>query len=121
MENENISNENLELTNANIYQFTNSLGVTSDWLIRKNISGDPVCKFDRDLSNKQMFDILKFAQKMELGGYSKGLLEQRKISSAILVKTIKGHEQQIKMARDENLRLSRKLMQLIGDEDDMDE
>ena len=108
----------IDLAHATMFQETTSTGKT-DWKIRKNISNEELFIFPKYISDKDMFLIMEFARKFELIAFNAGADYQRELSKQVLDKTQADFSNRIKVAREENERLSLKLMKLIGDEDDL--
>ena len=73
----------IDLAHCNAYQTTND-GVKSDWLIRKNITGEELGQLPSHLSEEVIFQILHFARKYELIALNAGIQFQKQHQNAIL-------------------------------------
>ena len=98
----------VDLANCNAFQEDGDKGKT-DWLIRKNKSGDTLFVLPKHLKDNDIFTILEFARKYELIAFNAGIdfAKKQKHNS---------YERLISDLSSENERLANKLVQLIGEE-----
>ena len=108
------NNELIPLANANAFQ-TKSNGVKSKWFIRENITGQELFKLDKNFTESQIFNILDFARAFELEAFNKGIFFEKEKAAKMLEKIQKDFNAKVQAARQENERLSIKLMDLIGE------
>lgn len=109
--------EKLDLAFAYVTQ--QDVSNNSDWLIQKNITEETLGSFNGKINDTDMRQILKFAQKFELKAFNTGINFEKQKSIKLIKDMTDSCEARLKTMREENERLSLKLMQLIGDPDDI--
>lgn len=95
----------IDLQNCNAYQQTND-GNKTDWIIRKNITGEELAKFPLNVSDKLMFSIMDFAKKYELIALNAGIQFQKGRQDESLTQENIALKQNLKAATDRTEQLS---------------
>lgn len=81
-------NNLIDVQNCNMFQETYSNGTKSDWLVRKNISGETLCSLPSSVSDKAMFALIDFTKKYELIAFNKGIEFQKGKQNTLLNREI---------------------------------
>jgi hypothetical protein len=87
--------EYIDLQSAHITQFTTEQDGKSAWKVRQNITSKDLHELPGHLSEKDIFACLEFARKFELIAFNAGIYFQKK-----------QHQEQIRLAAQENERLA---------------
>lgn len=98
----------VDLANCNAFQEDGDQGKT-DWLIRKNKSGETLFVLPKHLKDNDVFTILDFARQYEVIAFNAGIEFAKK------QKNVSMHNH-IAALTSENEKLANKLVQLIGEE-----
>jgi uncharacterized protein YlxW (UPF0749 family) len=79
--------EYIDLQSSNFTQ-TTIHGVSGDWRIRKNITGEDLQTFPPSVSDVLMYEILTFAKKFELIAFNAGINFQKDKENEVLAARI---------------------------------
>ena len=107
--------ELIDLQSAHVTQLTSS-GVKSDWIVKKNITGDILHIFPPSIPDALMFEILDFAKKYELIAFNAGIKFQKKNQNLLLTAQIKELEAVNTELGEENIRLATILENILPQE-----
>ncbi|RLD00697.1 MAG: hypothetical protein DRI46_06805 [Chloroflexi bacterium] len=69
--------EYIDIQHCNVHQTTLE-GVKSDWVVRKNITGEPLYSFPGHYDEQTIFLFLDFAKKFELIAFNAGINFQKR-------------------------------------------
>ena len=83
-----IEKEYIDLQSSNYIQ-TTVHGVSGDWRIRRNITGEDLQTFPPTVSDQLMYTIMEFAKKFELIAFNAGINFQKGKENEVLVSKIK--------------------------------
>lgn len=110
-----VNNDLVHLQHAHVTQYSNSKG-NSMWKVRKNITSEDLYELPSELTEEEVFAILDFAREFELIAFNEGIRFGKKEVRRTYESTIATYERTLKLAREENERLSDKLIKLISKE-----
>ena len=116
MENNELKNEDLvHLQHAHVTQYSDSKG-NSKWKVRKNITNEDLFELPSDLTEEEVFEILRFAREFEIIAFNEGIRFGKKEVKRRYESIIKNYEENLRLVREENDRLANKLLKLISKE-----
>ena len=113
MENEDI----IHLQNAHVTQYNNEGSNKTEWKVRKNITSEDLFELPGDLTEAEVFKVLEFARKYELIAFNEGIRFGKNELKRSYDSTIKQLQNNIMLAREENIRLATTLEKFIISEE----
>ena len=110
-----VNNDLVHLQHCHVTQYSDSTG-NSMWKVRKNVTSEDLFELPSELTEEEVFKILEFAREFELIAFNVGIKFGKKEMRRSYEETINTYERTLQLAREENERLSNKLIKLISKE-----
>jgi len=108
------THEYIDLQSANVQQNTTD-GIKTNWIVKKNISGEKLGEFPNTIPDDVMFQILDFSRKYELIAFNAGIAFQKGKQNKVLKEQIEILKKANAELANENERLSGILEEIIGE------
>ena len=106
----------IDLQAANITQSINGQE-RSDWIVKKNITGEVLGRLPKHLTESEVFAIMGFARKYELVALNAGIQHQKGLQNEFLKAEIDNLKEVVTGLGSENERLCDVLEQHIGNKE----
>lgn len=107
----------IHLQNAHVTQYTNEGTNKTEWKVRKNITSEDLFELPSDLTEAEVFKILEFAREFELIAFNEGIKLGKDKTKKGYESIIQRLENNIMLAREENIRLATTLEKFIVSEE----
>lgn len=105
----------IHLQHAHVTKYTGEKG-ESKWLVRKNITSEDIAELSSDYTEAEIFEIMDFARNFELTALNEGIEYGKNLNKKWFMEQVEQQEKQLQLLREENERLSDKLIKLISKE-----
>ena len=112
-----VNEDIIHLQNAHVTQYTNEGTTKTEWKVRRNITSEDLFELPGDLTEEEVFKILAFARKFELIAFNEGIKLGKDKTKKIYEIAIQRLENNIVLAREENIRLATSLEKFIVSEE----
>jgi hypothetical protein len=106
----------IHLQHAHVTKYSGEKG-ESKWLVRKNITSETIAELSSDYSEAEIFEIMEFARNFELTAFNEGIEFGKNINKKWFIEQVEQQEHSLQLLRNENERLSDKLIKLISKEE----